>query len=292
MLLYNKILDKFKLQSTKKKDYWNNVYIPKYIPDNSWIQDSDKSITNNGKYDLKNFSEHESATIKHVLSVAREKYPDEYQAIGLANESYQIKYKPRYILFEIIILLYEKSESDIDKFAVSLAYASKGAYYRKKAIEYFEESEPYISGDFMQDFLSYMPLHVYTIFADIYEKEHEYKKAIDCIKIAQNYGEPGNPNFDNRISNLLEKQQTNPKRRETKQSQSSIEFENDVTTAAKHFLYGTPLSDNKVSEIQNKEKPKKRKRKMSSYELERFAIECNARMEREDERAQYEEYEN
>jgi hypothetical protein len=72
-----------------------------------------------------------------------------------------------------------------DLFAVSIAYESKGAFFRKEAIDYFEKSEQYISPRFMREFLSYMPLHVYTMFSKLYEQEHNYQRAIELIKLAK-----------------------------------------------------------------------------------------------------------
>lgn len=210
--------------------------MPKYITEMEWEQDLNESVLKNEKYDLKNFSKHESDTIKHVLDVVKNKYPNEYYSLGLANESYTIKYKPRYVLYEIIILKYSKSNSFIDKFAVSLAYESKGAFYRKNAIAYFEESEHYITPSLMDDFVSYMPLHVYTMFSKLYEQEHDYEKAISLTKMAKKYGDPKNPYFDIHINELIEKKLKIPKKRKTSISQDQINFENEVTNAAQYFL--------------------------------------------------------
>lgn len=271
MGMFDKLLDKFKLESTREmeressqdnfvsyidnscKEEFNHPieklnthnstgvgrknHAPKYITDMTWSQDRDQSIcTSDGRYDLKKFSNHESATVNHILKVVKNKYPKQYQSMGLVNEAYMIKYKPRYVLFEIAIILYEKSENPIDKLAVSLAYESKGAYFRKNAIDYFESAEPYITPEFMQDFISYMPLKVYTTFADLYEGEHEYEKAIKYINIAKKYGDADNPHFDMHINKILEKQSKGLQKSIMKMSKKQQEFENDVTEAAKRFL--------------------------------------------------------
>lgn len=157
MTFFGKLLDKFKLKSTREQEYYNDIHIPKYCTDLNWTQDSNQSITTNGKYDLNIFSRHEANTIYHVLNVVKEKYPIEYQSIGLANESSAIKYKARYVLFEIVILLYEHSKKPIDQFAVAVAYQSKGAHFRKIAIKYFEESIIYLEPEILHDFL-FFPL--------------------------------------------------------------------------------------------------------------------------------------
>lgn len=240
MKLFEKLLDIFKLESKENLEhqghYWNDKHIPKYITDMTWTQDSDQSLTKNGVYDLKNFSKHEVDTIKHVLDVVKRKYPESYHSLGLANESYTIKYKPRYILYEIIILKYSQSDSFIDKFAVALAYESKGAIYRQHAIKYFEESEKYISPKIMDDFISYMPLHVYTMFAKLYEQEHDFDKAIYYTKLAQKYGDPDNPYFNIHKNELLQKSAKGAQKRNRKISTERIEFEQDVTNSAKLFL--------------------------------------------------------
>ena len=54
------------------------------------------------------------------------------------------------MLWEILIQLYEDSENPIDKFACALAYETKGALFREKALQKFEESIDYITPEFMQ----------------------------------------------------------------------------------------------------------------------------------------------
>ena len=220
-----------------KEPHTEYNHMPKYHCDFTWEQDSSQSIvTQDGLYDLKHFSQHEADTIKHVFNVAKNTYPSKYQAIGLANESYQIKYKARYVLFETIILLYGDSEKATDKFAVALAYETKGAFFRKQAIDYFENSEKYITPEFMSNFISYSPLHVYTMFASLYEREHDYEKAIHYTKLAKKYGTPNNSYYDVHINELYEKQARKPKRRKAKMPESQIQFEKDVVEAAKYFL--------------------------------------------------------
>lgn len=239
MNIFNKILDKLldgKENLKFQGHYWNDRHIPKYIPDITWSQDSAQSSTKDGTYDLKNFSNHEIDTIKHVLKIVKQKYPENYRSLGLANESYIIKYKPRYILYELIILKYSQSDNFIDKFAVALAYESKGATYRQCAIKYFEGSINHVSPKIMDDFISYMPSHVYTIFAKLYEQEHDFDKAIYYTKLAQKYGDLNNPYFNIHISELLQKATKGVRKRNRKISTERIEFEKDVTNSARLFL--------------------------------------------------------
>lgn len=240
MKIIHYLLESFKMESTKI-DKTKHAY-PKYISDIEWYQDSNQSIvTEDGRYDLKNFSKHESDTIYHVIDVVKEKYPFELRSMGFANESYQIIYKPRYVLWEILVQLYKDSNNPIDKFACALAYETKGALFRKDALKKFEESIDYITPLFMQQFISYMPLNVYMKFSRLYESNHEYEKAILYTELGRKYGENDNPNFDKRINELKEKIKRNPKKRKYNPSQKTLEFEKDIVNAAKYFIKETNL---------------------------------------------------
>lgn len=281
MKIITKFLDALRLE--KEDNVCPPTKAPKYVTDMSWEQDPNQSIVDsNGRYDFRNFSKHETDTIKHVLSVTKKKYPEQYQALGLANESYPIKYKPRYILHEIIILKYGSSLEAIDKFAVALAYSTKGAYFREKALEYFEASIDEIPPEIMSDFISYMPLHTYSIISGLYEQVRDFQEAIYYTKLQKEYGDPDNPYFDDRINKLLYKEKLNPAKRTLKMPQDRIELENSITKAAKDFLKAERLPSNK--------KPIKHKtqKSMSRYDIERYAIMCNAYMEHQDEIEIYE----
>ncbi|MCT6798426.1 hypothetical protein [Blautia hydrogenotrophica] len=156
--------------------------------------------------------------------------------MGFANENEPIKYKPRYVLWEILIQLYEDSENPIDKFACALAYETKGALFREKALQKFEESIDYITPEFMQKFISYMPLNVYMKFSRLYESNHEYEKAILYTELGHKYGNKNNPNFNKRIRELQDKIKRNPKKRKYNPSQETLEFEKDIVNAAKYFI--------------------------------------------------------
>ena len=294
MTFIKQILDGLKLQSTKDKEVISMT--PKYITDMEWVQDSNKSIVNNkGTYDLTKFSKHEADTIWHVLEVVSRKYPKEYQSLGLVNESYPIKYKARYVLFEIVILKYGQSDNPMDKFAVAMSYQSKGAHYRSIAIKYFEESINHLSPAFLQQFISLMPLGVYNIFSKLYEQEHEYDKAIYYTREAERYCDFENSYYDKRISELLEKKSKDAKPRRIKMSDEQKQFEIDVTNAAQYFvdhdfapsgMLEIPREKQILKETENK-KRKGIKRKMSDYDIERFAIECNAILEKDDKEERY-----
>lgn len=234
MKIIQNLFNALKMENTKIDEIKNTI--PKYMSDMEWYQDSGQSIVTNGRYDLKRFSKHEADTIYHVINVIREKYPEELRSMGFANEAYPIKYKPRYVLWEILVQLYEDSDKPIDKFACSLAYEAKGALFREKALEKFEESIDYITPEFMQQFISYMPLNVYMKFSRLYESNHEYEKAILYTELGHKYGDKNNPNFDKRIDELRDKIKRNPKKRKYNPSKKTLEFEEDVVNAAKYFI--------------------------------------------------------
>lgn len=139
-----------------------------YYPE-SFLQDKDESIIClNGMYDITRFSVHERDVIKDVLYTVKRKYPKKFASMGLINESYPIVYKPRYILFEIAIILYGESLNPIDLFSVSFANATKGAIFRKEAISYFEKSFEKISYRTFDKFASQNFCFVCIKFSELY----------------------------------------------------------------------------------------------------------------------------
>lgn len=235
MTLIGDILNIIKPNSINRSKARNKA--PKYFSDIDWIQDSTQSITtSDGRYDLKHFSKHELETVNHIVEVIKEKYPLNLRSMGFANESASVKYKPRYVLWEMLIQLYKDSTNPIDKFACALAYEAKGAMYRENALQKFEESINYITPEFMQQFISYSPLCVYMKFSRLYESNHEYEKAIYYTKQGQKYGGTDNPNFDKRINELSEKIKRNPKKRKYNPSKGALDFEKDVENAAQYFI--------------------------------------------------------
>lgn len=279
-----KLLDLFKLESTYQLEYKRNAHTPRYIP-TTYEQDSSQSITSDGRYDLTRFSPHESAIVSSVWHTVQQKYPPEYRAMGLANESYIIKYKPRYVLFEILILIYSQSQNPVDLFAVSLAYASKCAFYRNKALFYFEKSEKYITPEFMNNFLSYMPLSVYLTFSQLYEQEHLYPQAIHYAKLAGRYSDTYKS--VTRIQQLKETAKRNPAKRALKMSQEQIQFEKDISAAADFFLKNKYLP----SDLNHRSKIPSSAPYQEPINIEPYATMCNAYLEHQDEMEQYKDIE-
>lgn len=203
--------------------------IVKYFQTNI-LQDPDQSIVVDGLYDLSRFSPHEDQVILEVLENVQKKYPKKFRAIGLFNEAYCIKYKPRYVLLEIIIHLYADSDSKYDNFAVAMAYKEKGAYFRSMAISYFEKSQPEIGPCEMSLFSNCLPASVYTAVSNLYEAERIFDQAIVFNDFAETWGIPGNNYFSRRKEDLIKKSQSAlQKPRVPKQNQ---EFDAMVRAAA------------------------------------------------------------
>lgn len=195
----------------------------KYHP-NSYARDTDKSIvTPDGRYDFTRFSAYEESVIKQVLINSRKKYPPIYQAIGLANESEVIVYKPRYVLFEIITIKYQDSVNPLDMATVSFAYQSKGAHYRKEALRYYEAAKDNLNLSELNEFSCISVLSFMSKIADVYEREHEYQKAIECFQIIVRTNEGNTEYFRQRIEDLRIKKITPVRRRKISQRQTELE---------------------------------------------------------------------
>ena len=207
-----------------------------YYPD-SYSQDSSQSIlTQNNRYDLTRFSAHEESIIKQAVNNAKRKYPERYRSIGLANESYVIVYKPRYVLFEMIVIKYRESTNPIDLAAVSFAYESKGAFFRKYAIQYYEAAKDRISYKELNKFASVSAFSYLSKIEEAYEKEHEYEKAIECLKILIKSKQGNSEYFRDKIKSLQEKQTENKPKRKNKMSDSQALFEEQVHIAAEKYI--------------------------------------------------------
>ncbi len=195
-------------------------------------------IDENGRYDLKRFSKQEYNVVKSVLASVDRKYPANLRSIGLANEAYPIVYKARYVLFDIVIVRYEKSSSPIDRLAVALAYESKGAYFRKEAISYFESAIQSIDLSKINRFNSYPPMSIYLKFSELYEKEHNYQKAILFVKKAMVSRGSNREYCEEQIKKLEKKLKNPPRTRKSKKTDYYDDFERDVRRAAIAFVTG------------------------------------------------------
>lgn len=202
-------------------------------------QKSEESVVKEDHtYDFTRFSRHEAETIQSVLRTVNFKYIPEFTSFGLVNEAYPVIYKSRYVLFDIVIIRYENSNKPIDRLAVALAYESKGAFFRKQAIEYFESSIGKVKKSVLKQFVSYSPSAIYLKFAKVYEREREYEKAIDCFREAMK-GKGVNVSYCiSQIDEIRKKIEKPPRKRTTKMSERQKKLENDIRSAAISFNSG------------------------------------------------------
>lgn len=209
------------------------LYYPEYFE-----QDSSQSIIDgSGKYDLTRFSMHESEIVRQVLFTAKNKYPKELRALGLVNESYPIKYKPRYVLFEIAVVSYCKSSRPEDHIAVGFAYLQKGAQFREKAISHYERSIDFVSFQTLDMFASLSALGTYLNLSGLYEKEKRYIDAGKWIKKAIARGGGNTEYFVQKLETIKAKENTpQKKRRKAKVSEDSMDFERKTYSAAIYFM--------------------------------------------------------
>lgn len=196
-------------------------------------QTSEESLlTEDGRYDLTRFSPHEDKTIRQVINAANRNYTSVYRAMGLANESYPIIYKPRYVLFDVIVIAYGQSESPLDQMAVSFAYIQKGARYRPDAIRYFEMAIEKVPLYELNRFASVSVLSMLSQIAETYEREHDYKSAIKWYKVLIKKRAGNTDYFKNKVSQLEEKDKNWKPLRRRKPSDSDLEFDEQVYRAA------------------------------------------------------------
>jgi len=200
-----------------------------------YAQDKDKSILDGNMYDLTRFSEHESETILSVFENVEKKYPPAHRAMGLVNESYPVIYKPRYVLFETAVIRHKDSKDPLDRMAVALAYEEKGAFFRKKAIEYFESSSFVLDGEDIKLFHSYPPFVIFVKFSKVYESEHLYEKAAFCMYRAAALYPKNAAHFSSEGKRIREKMKNPPKKRNIKMKDDRLLFERRTEVAAVHF---------------------------------------------------------
>lgn len=244
---------------------------PEYIEQNS----KDSIVTADSVYDMEHISDVERGVVLQVLNNAKRKYPRKYRAIGIYNEGCPIIYKPRYLVFQVLIMKYENSHKPIDQFAVALAYSTKGAAGRKEAIKHLEQSLIKLTEKDLKNISKYMLLWAaFNEFSNIYEKEGYYDLALTYAKIALRLKGFVSPYDVTHPGEILKKVDINRcieyyegllntasyveyyplineqlkqsyvmrdkgyvfKSRPRKQSQHSIDFDNAVREAAKQFL--------------------------------------------------------
>lgn len=221
------------------------------------FQNGDLSITDSsGRYDMTRISHHEKDIVLEVLKISRSpKYPHDLQAVGLANESSVIRYKPRYILYEIIIQQYSGSSNPLDVLAVGEAYRSKGAMFYEEALAYLERfitSSSLLQRkraqqclfDAREPFLSY---HI----ADLLDKTGRYEKALTYAFKAKEKDKTAAPAYVQKIGDIYRK--TEP--------QAAIDFYREIVKNPAYSRYSALFEKEVAKAIaqQARAKPYKRR---------------------------------
>lgn len=219
------------LQGLFKKE--DKIYPNDYLS----LQDSKQSLTKDGKYDLRHFSKHEEHIISLVIHDSLKKYSENYIALGFANEFCQIIYKPRYILNEILIMLFKDSSDPYERFAVAWAYNTKGARFRKLSIEYFESTLDIIDKKIIDRFVSIGLFQTYLALAKMYESEHRYEEALKFNKKASSFvPRKGRFYYNQKDKELKEKIANPPTKRNRKVKEEDLLFDEDTKFAALYFI--------------------------------------------------------
>lgn len=180
----------------------------KYIHPETVTQNTNESITKDGIYDFRVFSKHEIDTIISVLRNAfSDKYPKVLRGVGLMNESYAIVYKPRYILLEMVIRLFENSRSPYDALAVAEAYSGKGAAYRSQALEkyelYIRKATVFQKKTINGCFVSLSNLFLFDKISSLYEQEHNLYRALEYAELAEKLNADQLPHYPIHTATIL-----------------------------------------------------------------------------------------
>lgn len=182
-----------------------------YVHPENINQSSTLSVTTaDGRYDMTQFSNHETTVVKTVLKNAWSgKYPNRARGIGLANEASPILYKPRYVLYEIIIQKYAASDNPLDVFAVATAYKTKGASGRKDAIRFYEKWLVSSSSAQRREATMYLfdarePFFSYNL-AELYQGENRLEEALKYATNAEILNKDHAPGFPLLIASIYKK---------------------------------------------------------------------------------------
>lgn len=162
-------------------------------------------------------SEQENEFIDLFLKNSLEYYKDYERAILMSSSTEIVLRNARRILNNIIAEAYKDSASPMDNLAVALTYARMYATERPLAIEYFErwlktpelppktKFKAYMECELYEPIDSYTPWRIYSIFANIYEREYQFEKAIQCLHKCIYYDNKSNYPDYIRIGNILVK---------------------------------------------------------------------------------------
>lgn len=209
-----------------------------YYPEEYEQHSEDSILDSSGKYDLTRFSNGEIRTIKQVLSIAQAKYPEKYRALGLANEAYVVVYKARYILLEMVVLMYGESNDPVEKIAAAFACTNQGASKRREAIRLFESADPNVRFWTLDKFASLFSASLYLKMAEIYEAEAKYDEAIRLIQKSIIRGGLYKPALQKRIAKCKAKKDCakNQKAMARRKNEAAELFDRRVQEAARYFM--------------------------------------------------------
>lgn len=166
----------------------------------------------NGIADFKNVSEEDKEYIEEKLSLVNKRYGNDV-AIGLAYESIASIGLARHIFDFAIILKTGSSDYINDVAAKAIALSREGVYYRRQAIQAFERFFEIETENFVEDKTVNVENSIaVTLFSDwflhselsmLYEREYEFDKAIDQLRLCIKYSEGRNPADFTRIGDIL-----------------------------------------------------------------------------------------
>lgn len=149
------------------------------------------------------------------LKNSLQKYPPHECAICMSASAEAVIGPARRILNNVILECYKDSQQPLDILAIALTYARMYVAERPLAIQYFEKylqnpmRPPKIFHIAYEDYSfskgrdTYSLWHIFSTFADIYEKEYMFEKAIDCLKKCIKADNGTNPSDYTRIGNNL-----------------------------------------------------------------------------------------
>ena len=208
----------------------------KYYPER-YIQYSEHSIIDeNRKYDMSRYSSEELSIIKKAISASKGKYPTGYRALGLVNEADCTMYKPRYILFDMAAILYDGSESALDRIAASFAYANKGAAYRRRAIELFEGATNQVHFWELDKCSGTNSAVFYYKMAELYKREHNFSQAIYLLRLVVLRGGLYNRYIREKIKALEESVSRGKDGAPVRRKAKVDSFDREVRAAAMFFI--------------------------------------------------------
>lgn len=141
-----------------------------------------------GRYNFACITAGENEVVTSALLEAAH-YPADQRGIALAFFSENITHKPRYIINQIIIEYAKLTDGALDKTAAFVAYSRKSSSYRAKAISIFEQLDAEITfPEAVSGYPMYSWSRLYLIAAELYEKEHQFEKALKAIEKSREKG--------------------------------------------------------------------------------------------------------